>query len=43
MFDPITIGAALTTANSICRSKESISSSRDIDMTGDLSRWMSAK
>ena len=44
MFDPITIGAALTTASTAFAGlKRAFQAGRDIEsMTGDLSRWMSA-
>ena len=44
MFDPITIGAALTTASTAFAGlKRAFQAGRDIEsMTGDLSRWMGA-
>jgi hypothetical protein len=44
MFDPITIGAALTTASTAFAGlKKAFQAGRDIEsMTGDLSRWMGA-
>ena len=44
MFDPITIGACLTTASTAFSGlKRAFQAGRDIEsMTGDLSRWMSA-
>lgn len=44
MFDPITIGACLTTASTAFNGlKKAFAAGRDIEsMTGDLSRWMSA-
>ena len=44
MFDPITIGSALTTASTAFAGlKKAFQAGRDIEsMTGDLSRWMSA-
>ena len=44
MFDPITIGAALTTASTAFNGlKKAFAAGRDIEsMTGDLSRWMGA-
>ena len=44
MFDPITIGACLTTASTAFAGlKKAFQAGRDIEsMTGDLSRWMSA-
>ena len=44
MFDPITIGAALTTASTAFSGlKRAFAAGRDIEaMSGDLSRWMSA-
>ena len=44
MFDPITIGACLTTASTAFSGlKKAFQAGRDIEsMTGDLSRWMGA-
>ena len=44
MFDPITIGACLTTASTAFAGlKKAFQAGRDIEsMTGDLSRWMGA-
>jgi hypothetical protein len=44
MFDPITIGACLTTASTAFSGlKKAFAAGRDIEsMTGDLSRWMGA-
>ena len=44
MFDPITIGACLTTASTAFSGlKKAFQAGRDIEsMTGDLSRWMRA-
>tara|TARA_X000001382_G_scaffold28389_2_gene18117 strand:+ start:1846 stop:2322 length:477 start_codon:yes stop_codon:yes gene_type:complete len=44
MFDPITIGAALTTASTAFAGlKKAFQAGRDIEsMTGDLSKWMGA-
>ena len=44
MFDPITIGAALTTASTAFAGlKKAFQTGRDIQqMSGDLSKWMSA-
>ena len=44
MFDPITIGACLTTASTAFAGlKKAFAAGRDIEsMTGDLSRWMGA-
>ena len=44
MFDPITIGASLTTASTAFSGlKKAFQAGRDIEsMTGDLSRWMGA-
>jgi len=44
MFDPITIGVALTTASTAFNGlKKAFAAGRDIEsMTGDLSRWMTA-